>query len=123
MSDWKPTLYADDARLYVDTSAAPMCQRVTDWDFVAGAVDRFARILPRRCRNCWGNPGDCMDCVLRHVHDECGSVCPICDGLGFLYPDPPDGKPVVRFGPIYVPWVDWCESVWVRLGIVEPTDG
>lgn len=31
------------------------------------------------CRNCGGG-GGCMDCVLRHYHDECWVSCPVCEG-------------------------------------------
>ncbi len=35
------------------------------------------------CSNC--NEGQCMDCIMRHVHDECyESPCPFCDGRGFV---------------------------------------
>ena len=94
----KPTLYAEDIR---DKPPARMAQL---GDVLAD------RILPRRCP-------DGEKVLGRHMPNHLQ-----CDGRGFLYPDPPDGKPVVRFGPIYVPWVDWCESVWVRLGIVEVDD-
>ena len=58
----KPTLYAEDLDILTDTETR----------------ERFARVLPRNC------PAPILEVIEQHRR------CHLCDGAGFLYPDPPD---------------------------------
>jgi len=80
-------------------------------------VRKFARVLPRRCPGLDAMPSD-------HVRCE-------CDGLGFLYPDPPDWWYQDILQSISMPnegqlqvnirqeWEIFLHDAWRVLGVIE----
>lgn len=101
----KPTLYAEDVA--TSSGGAPI-----------RALQAIVRTLPRRCPNTRCVDGwDSTDTALFPNGRDCMS----CDGLGFLYPDPPEWWP-----PSKAALIRWREEqvpmMWRVLGIVEVDD-
>lgn len=114
----KPTLYADDLN-----SLNGHCGNTAIRFERCFGID-LARVLPRRCENC-DDRGRCNGKAFRHsihimnIHD-----CHTCDGLGFLYPDPPDWYGANSTHPErrIRNWRNFLHQVWHVLGIVDETD-
>jgi len=95
----KPTLYAEDVLVMASQHLLSFPEPFD-----------VTRILPRRCPNpqFYSRPQDCTT----------------CDGLGFLYPDPPEWWMTERdlddqLNPAERTWRWFCDDVWRVLGIVE----